>query len=102
VPGTAVPKREFESVTPHRSDLLDPWPGYGVTQHIALRQVEQAAVAECTIASVKRQPMMILDRATQRGRWTLLLPEPVMCGLNIAITGARAACSIAGANFSAS
>jgi hypothetical protein len=61
---TAVPKREFDSVTPHRSDLLDPRPGYGVTQHIAWRQVEQAAVAERTIANIERKPAMILDRAT--------------------------------------
>jgi hypothetical protein len=41
-------------VTPHRSDLLDPRPGYCVTQNVAWRKVEQAAIAERTIANVKR------------------------------------------------
>jgi hypothetical protein len=52
--GTAVPKREFDSITPHRSDLLDPRPGYGITQHIAWGQVEHAAIAERTIANIER------------------------------------------------
>jgi hypothetical protein len=62
--GTAVSKREFDSVTPPRSDLLDPRPGHSVTQDIAWRKVEQAAVAESAIANIKGQPPMVLDRAT--------------------------------------
>jgi hypothetical protein len=47
--------------------LLDPRPGYGVTQHIARGQVEQAAIEERTIANIERQTPMILDRATAAG-----------------------------------
>jgi hypothetical protein len=33
-------------------------------QHIAWRQVEQAAIAERAITNIERQTSMILDRAT--------------------------------------